>query len=102
MQGEGKARWVTGLSAPPRCNPSLGGCNHPLPFVRMKSGKVGLPNYTHLALSFLLRPSPAAPATGYGYPTDKGAGGRGLGVPKQGHSPAHGAFISSPPPVEQR
>ena len=65
------------------------------PFVRMTRGEVGLPNHTHLALSFPLCPSPAAPATGYGYPADKGAGGSGLGVPRWGHSPAHGAFISS-------
>lgn len=72
------------------------------PFVQMKSRKVTLQNYTYLTLPFPLRPSPAAPTTGYSYPTNKGAGGGGLGVPKWGHSLAHGTFIPSPPPVEQR
>lgn len=65
------------------------------PFVRMKSGTVRLPNYTHVAPSFLLRPAPAAPAAGYGYPTDKGAGSRGWESPDG--DAACPMVLSSPP-----
>lgn len=93
-KGKGEARWVTGLSAPPRCNPSLGGCNHPLCPDEKQEGHV-----TKLYLSH--PPLPASSLTGCPHhrlqlPHEQRCWRRGAGGPQMGTQPGPRHFHPLP------